>query len=282
MTPRGLVRALVAAAAAALVAAAAAPLPASAGPRPLPMSEPYETLLEDKLELEQRIDAVPVHLERPGDAGLDGEWGLRAELATELRIGWSDRLELGVSATLRQAAGLGPQPLHLAGFGQRARLRVLEEGTLPIDLAIQVALAEYTDGVGGAERAIASWRRDALVALASFQVEQRYGAPGAEWRHAYLATGGVSFELAPGYAVGAEYWARGRFDGARAGQALFGDPDDPGGELRQYAGPALSVQRGRLWISAGAYVRLDLISRGAPAGDPFGRLWGRALVGLEL
>jgi len=255
----------------------------SANPRPLPMSQPYETLVEDRLELEQRVDAVPVLLAPVTTDGASGTvWSLRSELSTELRIGWSDRLELGVSLGLRQDASLGTPSLRLAGFGQRARLRLAEAGDWPIDVALQVAIAEHHDGSGAAERVIASWRRDALLVLANFEVEQRYGSPGDAWTHTYQPSAGVGYELTPRVNVGVEYWARGRLDPAGSGPPGADDPEDPGDRVLHYAGPAVLVQRGRLWLAAGVHARLDRIAKGAPADDRFGKLWVRALLGLEL
>ncbi len=266
-----------------LPAALVGPAVASASPRPLPMAQPYETLVEDKLELEQRVDAVPVRVAREAvDGTLDGVWSLRSELSTELRIGWSDRLELGVSLGLRQDARPGTPSLRLAGFGQRARLRLAEAGDWPVDIALQVAIAEHHDGAAAAERAIVSWRRGALHALANLEVEQRYGWGSGEWKHAYLPAAGVDYELTPAISVGAEYWARGRLDRARPGPAADDDPDDPGDRVLHYAGPAVLVKRGRMWLAAAAHVRLDRIAQSAPVGDRFGKLWVRALIGLEL
>jgi hypothetical protein len=118
--------------------------------------------------------------------------------------------------------------------------------------------------------------------LANVEVEQRYGAGSGEWKHAYAPAVGVAYELAPRVSVGAEYLARGRLDRARAGPSTLDDPDDPGADVFHYAGPAALVQRGRMWLSAGAHVRLDRLRRSAPVDDRFGRLWVRALLGLEL
>jgi len=272
-----------AALAAALAAPAALPDLASANPRPLPMSEPYETLVEDKLELEQRVDAVPVRIARETTEGtLSGTFRLRSELATEVRIGWTDRLELAVSFAIRQDAGARTPSLRLAGFGQRARLRLAEAGDWPVDVALQVAVGELHDGISAAERLIVSWRRDALAVSANFEVDQRYGSPDGAWKHAYRPTAGVTYELRPGISVGAEYWARGRFDRVSPGLPVVDDPDDPGSRVLHYAGPAALVQRGRLWLAAGAHVRLDRVTSGAPVDDRFGKLWVRALLGLEL
>lgn len=265
------------------LAALVAPASAPASPRPLPMSHPFETLVEDQLEIEQRVDAVPVRVPAVLAGGPVEGFRLRADLETELRLGWSDRLELGASFVVRQDAGAGAS-LQLGGFAQRARLRLAEAGDWPVDVALQVSLAQHTDGVGGAERAIVSWRTGALHVLGNFEVEQRYASPGDEWRHAFTATGGVDFEIAPGYAIGAEYWARGRLDAVReAGSAgAPGDPSDPGDEVHHYAGPAVHVQRGRLWVSAGAHLRLDRPADIALVGEPFGKVWVRALIGLAL
>jgi len=261
------------------------PAAAAAEPRPLPMSQPFETLVEDKLELEQRVDAVPVRLApqatpQPTD-GVPDRFSLRAELSTELRLGWSDRLELAASIGIRQDASPGTPSLRLAGFGQRARLRLADAGDWPVDVAVQLAVGQLHDGVSAAERVIVSWRSGPLLAVANLEVEQRYGAPSGEWRHAYLPTAGVGYELTPRVSIGAEYWARGRFDRPRPG-AVLDDPDDPGGSVFHYAGPAAFVTRGRLWVAAAAHVRLDRIALAAPVGDRFGKLWVRALIGLTL
>lgn len=267
----------------AAVAAVAAPALASADPRPLPIAEPYETLIEGKLELEQRVDAVPVRVARETAEGtLDGVWSLRSDLSSELRHGFTDKLELGVSFTVRQDASPRTPSLRLVGFGQRARYRLAESGDLPVDAAIQVAVAEHHDGIAFAQRLVLSRRFDALVVLANFEVEQHYVYPTGEWKHAYLPAGGVAYELSPRLTVGAEYWARGRFDRARGGAAAADDPDDPGDRVYHYAGPAVLLQSGRVWLSAGAHVRLDRITTSAAVGDPFGKLWFRALLGLEL
>jgi hypothetical protein len=258
----------------------APPAPAAAEPHPLVIAEPYETLIEDKLEVEQRVDAVPVRV-APIGAG-SAAWSLRAELATELRHGLTDRLELGVSLALRQDASPERPTLRLAGFAQRARLRLAESGDLPVDAAIQVSLAEHHDGIALAQRLVLSRREGRLAVLANFEVAQQYDSPAHEWKHGYLPAGGVAYELSPRVTVGAEYWARGRFDRSRVAAAAVDDPDDPRDRIYHYAGPALLLQSGRVWLAVGAHVRLDRLTSSAAAGDPFGRLWIRARLGLEL
>ena len=267
----------------AALAVLAAPALAAADPRPLPIAEPYETLVEGKLELEQRVDVVPVRVARETpDGTLDGVWSLRSDLSSELRHGWSDKLELGVSFAVRQDASPRTPSLRLVGFGQRARYRLAEAGDLPVDAAIQVAVAEHHDGIALAQRLVLSRREGALVVLANLEVEQQYFFPTGEWKHAYLPAGGVAYELSPRITVGAEYWARGRFDRPRGGEVAVDDPDDPRDRVYHYAGPAVMLQSGRVWIAAGAHLRLDRIASSGAAGDPFGKLWFRARLGIEL
>ena len=70
------------------------PALASASPRPLPFSYPYETLPEGKLEVEQYTDLVPIRVERENpDGTLDGVFGVRSILQTELEYGLTDHID---------------------------------------------------------------------------------------------------------------------------------------------------------------------------------------------
>ena len=47
-------------------------------------------------------------------------------------------------------------------------------------------------------------------------------------------------------------------------------------------GLTLLLQGKKAWIAVGAYARLDRLADGAATGDPFGKLWIRTLVGIDL
>src|SRR5260370_31163666 len=82
--------------AAALVAANR---PASANPRPLPFTYPYETLPAEEAEIEQYVDITPVRAPDPDavdPATAPPVWDATYRLQTELEYGITDRLELGL------------------------------------------------------------------------------------------------------------------------------------------------------------------------------------------
>jgi hypothetical protein len=85
--------------------------------------------------------------------------------------------------------------------------------------------------------------------------------------------------VSPRLSVGAESGARGRFDEQTA--AAGDDADSPRATVH-FAGPTLLLQGKKAWISAGAYARLDRLADGAATGDPFGKLWIRTIVGIDL
>jgi hypothetical protein len=49
-----------------------------------------------------------------------------------------------------------------------------------------------------------------------------------------------------------------------------------------YLGPTLLYQTGMVFLSLGAYARLDGVAKSAVVDDPYGKLWVRSIVGLEL
>ena len=51
---------------------------------------------------------------------------------------------------------------------------------------------------------------------------------------------------------------------------------------RHYAGPTFLAQQGKVFFSLGAYLRLDGVADRAEVGDPYGKVWFRTLIGVEL
>lgn len=47
-------------------------------------------------------------------------------------------------------------------------------------------------------------------------------------------------------------------------------------------GPTFLAQSGKVFLSLGTYLRLDGLADRAAVGDPFGKLWVRTLIGIEL
>jgi hypothetical protein len=261
--------------------AALVPAAALANPRPLPFSYPYETLPSGKLEIEQYADVIPVRVARElSDGTTEGVFSLRSELQTELEFGLTDRLEVGWYFVFRQGASAGTPFLRFQGLKQRARLRLAEEGEWPVNVGLYLEVAELHNELEIEEKILLSRRVGPLNLVVNLWVEQEYYFQTEETKLIFNPTLGASYELSQRVFVGAEYWARGRFDDDDAGDD-GAESDSPSG-TRHYAGPTLLVQSGEVFLSLGVYLRLDHLGAGTVVDDPYGRVWFRTLLGIGL
>jgi hypothetical protein len=261
-----------------LVAGLLAPT-AHANPHPLPYSYPYQTLPQGKVEIEEIADIVPVRVAREKlDGTRDAVTALRYQLQTELELGITDRLELGVYFAFRQGASADTPALRFEGMKQRLRYRFAEEGDLPVDIGVYLEVAEFYNEVELEQKLLLSRRFGYLTAVANLWVEQEYYFQDQEWKLIYNPTAGAVYEFSPSFMLGLEYWARGRFDDAAS---ATGDAaaDIPSG-ARHYLGPTFLLQSGEAWWSTGVYARLDHFSEDAVADDPYGKVWIRTMLGL--
>jgi hypothetical protein len=262
--------------------AAALPAPSAlANPHPLPYSYPYQTLPQGKIEVEEIVDLVPMQVSREKvDGTRDAVTALRYQLQTELELGITDRLELGLYFAFRQGATADTPALRFEGMKQRLRYRFAEEGDLPLDIGVCLEVAEFYNEVELEQKLLLSRRFGYLTAVANLWVEQEYYFQDQEWKLIYNPTAGAVYEFSPNFMLGLEYWARGRFDEPEADEAS-GDAaaDSPSG-ARHYLGPTFLLQSGEAWWSTGVYARLDHFSEDAVADDPYGKVWIRTMVGL--
>jgi hypothetical protein len=270
-----------------LVAGWAEPV-AFANPHPLPYSYPYQTLPQGKVEVEQIADIVPMRVSREKTDGTrEAVTALRYQLQTELELGISDRLELGLYFAFRQGATADTPALRFEGMKQRLRYRFAEEGDWPVDVGLYFEVAEFYNEVELEEKLLLSRRFGYLTAVANLWVEQEYYFQEQEWKLIYNPTAGAVYEFSPNFMLGLEYWARGRFDEADddAGAAAGVSPAAEGettsaSSARHYLGPTFLLQSGEAWWSSGVYARLDHFSEDAAADDPYGKMWIRTMVGL--
>ena len=264
----------------ALVSVVALASTAAANPHPNPFSYPYETLPAGKLEVEQYLDLVPVRveLEHP-DGTIDGVTSLRSVHVTELEYGITDRLELGWYFQFRQGASSTTPFLRFDGVKQRLRYRFAEADTFPIDIGIYVELAEFHNEIEFEEKLLLRKRLGEINLVANLWVEQEWYFQTKDTKFIYNPTVGASYEINPKVIVGAEYWARGRFDEAGAADAMTSDAPT---SAHQYLGPTLLLQSSNVFLSLGVYARLDGIGKAAVVDDPYGKLWVRTIVGVEL
>jgi hypothetical protein len=90
-------------------------------------------------------------------------------------------------------------------------------------------------------------------------------------------TAGVSFEVTPSFHPGLEGWMF-----AELPTKDVPSPRPFGLGPHVYLGPTAHVNFGKLWFSAGAYLRLNERSRSVQPADTFGSVWMRTLIGVEL
>lgn len=258
---------------------AVCPRPAQANPHPLPYSYPYQTLPTGKVEVEEIVDLIPMRVARENPDGTrDAVTALRSQLQTELELGITERLELGLYLAFRQGATSDTPALRFEGLKQRLRYRFAEEGELPIDIGVYLEVAEFYNELEIEEKLLLSRRFGYLTATVNLWIEQEYYFQTQEWKHVYNPTAGAVYELSPRFMLGLEYWARGRFDDASgaAGEAAV---DGPSG-ARHYLGPTFLLASGEAWWSTGVYARLDHLGDAAEVEDPYGKVWIRTIVGM--
>jgi hypothetical protein len=260
-----------------LALAVAAPS-ALANPHPLPFSYPYQTLPKGRIEVEEIADLVPMRVSREKDDGTrDAVMSLRSRLQTELEIGITDRLELGLYFQFQQGGTADTPAMRFDGMKQRLRYRFAEEGDWPVDVGVYFELAEFHNEVEIEEKLLLSRRFGYLTAVANLWVEQEYYFQAQEWKLVYNPTAGAHYELSPNLILGLEYWARGRFDEART--AADRATESPAG-TRHFLGPTVLLQSGEAWWSTGLYARLDHLRDAFQPEDPYGKMWIRTIVGL--
>ncbi len=255
---------------------------AAANPHPLPFSYPYQTLAKGKIEIEEIADLIPMRVSRERlDGTRDAITAVRSELQTELEIGITDRLELGLYFDFKQGASAETPAMRFGGIKQRLRYRFAEEGDLPVDLGVYFELAEYYNEVEIEEKVFLSRRFGYLTAVCNLWVEQEYYFQDQQWKLIYHPTVGGVYELSPNFMLGLEYWAHGRFDKGESGDSATGQDDGQsltGG--RHYLGPTVLLQLGEAWWSTGVYARLDHLGDATKVDDPYGKVWIRTMVGL--
>jgi hypothetical protein len=245
-----------------LLAAAAA-----ANPRPLPFTYPTDSLSQGSVEIEQFVDLSPVRV----DTGPYPQFAPATALTTEVEVGITDRLEIGMYFAFFDDPSQGGA-FHWDAIKQRARYRFADPGEWPVDVAIYLELAEEYDAFEVEAKVLLQRRLGPVTLDVNLWAEREfYWAGGGAW--VLNPTAGVTYQLRPWLNVGFEYW----------GHAELGVEDAGFNEaFHHFIGPALMVQSGKFWWSVAPYLRLDGFDRGAQPGDEYGRVWIRSVVGLNL
>jgi Putative MetA-pathway of phenol degradation len=257
------------------------PATAAATPQPLPFTYVYETLPKGSLEVEQYVDYTPLRL--LNSSGTPTTYGA-SQFQTEFEYGISDRLELGLYATIAPntpAYENVPPLTEGTGLKERLRLRLAEAGEWPLDVGLYGELVENEREFEIEAKIILQRRIGDLRLVANLWAEREYenfDTHQGDW--VINPTVGATYQVTPGFHPGIEGWMRAEFQDHPTSPRPF----NLGPVV--YVGPAMMFDFGNFWWSVGAYFRVSDAGRPLDTGangtapDAFGHLWFRMIIGL--
>jgi hypothetical protein len=256
--------------------------PASASPRPLPFTYPYETLAEGAGELELYGDATWLRVPSDATDPTAGKlWEPSYILQSEFEYGLTDRTELGFYQVFESSpvAG-GDGAMRFDGFKWRVRHRFAEAGEWPVDVAVYLELETMHDELSLEEKVILGKRFGKLRWMANAWIEQSLERPlDASIRKMHYIinpTTGFTYQVTPTFHPGIEYWARGEINA---------DGDDETDRINRsvhhFVGPTTHLNFGKLWWTAGVYANLNNVNT-PQIGETYGPIWFRTVLGIDL
>ncbi len=262
---------------AAIVAASVPAVTARANPKPLPFTYTYPTLPKGTYEVEQFVDLDPVKALSTSTG--EPVWFVATQLQTEIEIGITDKLELGLYATFvpQPTDAFANAPTLPMGNGakQRLRYRFAEEEQLPLDFALYFEVAENEREVEFEFKTIIARKIGKLHLHMNLSAELEFYFAG-QTEIVLNPSAGVTYQVAPEFHPGIEYWLHAEFP--FAAPFLSGFNLEP----QNYLGPAMMFNFGPAWWTVGGYFRLNSIGYSLQPGDAFGPLWFRTVVGVGL
>ena len=250
---------------------------AAANPRPLPFTYPYDTLGEDEVEIEQYVDLTPVRA-IPVATG-EPAWLSIYRMQTEFEYGINDRLELALYLQYAPTPGdaWSAVPSFAAGnaIKQRLRLRLAEEGDLPVDVALYGEVTELENEIELEAKVILQRRFGKARAMVNLWGEREFYFDGRrDW--VLHPTAGLTYEITPMIHPGIEYWMRAEYPDNAPPQKVFNNGP------HHFIGPALMLSFGMLWWTTSVYWRANDAGRTVQIGDNIGHVWARTVFGLQL
>ncbi|HEX2687292.1 MAG TPA: hypothetical protein VHN14_11780 [Kofleriaceae bacterium] len=262
-----------------LVCLAASTVTASANPRALPFTYTTDTLPEGKIELEQYVDLVALRAVSPVSSL--AQWYLPSAFQTEIEIGLTDRLELGLYMTFvpdpgEAFANKAVFPGTGNGLKQRLRYLLADPGTWPIDAGVYGEIVENEREIELEAKLLLGARFGRLRIAANLSGE--YELYYSKQREIVLNPSlGATYEITPSFHLGADSWLRGEYpDHPRPATRTFGLGP------AAYVGPAAMFNFGKLWWAVAAYVRVTDVSHHLLPGEPYGPVYVRSMIGYEL
>jgi hypothetical protein len=256
-----------------------ASVPALANPRPLPFTYQHEQLAAGEAEVEQFVDLTPTKAQDV-TSGKRVWYGL-SQFITEFETGITDRLELGLYLTLVPTATEdyrnAPEAMESNGMKQRLRWALAPTGVWPIDVSLYGEVSENQHELEFEGKILLQRRFGIARIIANLSGEQEYYYRSNQRDFVLNPSAGVTFEPIPELQPGLETWVQGEYpENHRPKTRAF--------ELgpHVYVGPTLLWQVGRIWWSNGVYVRVTDRSHTLAAGESFGNVWARSIIGIGL
>lgn len=250
-----------------------------ANPRALPFTYTTDTLASGKVELEQYVDLVTLRAISPSSS--KAEWYLPSAFQTEIEIGLTDRLELGLYMTFvpdagEQFASKALFPGVGNGLKQRLRYILAEPGAWPIDVGVYGEIVENEREVELEAKLLLQKRFDRLRIAANLSGELELYFSGQ--RELVLNPSfGATYEITPSFHLGLDGWLRGEYPrNPKPASRTFGLGP------QTYLGPAIMVNFGKLWWAVAAYARVSDYSHDVVPGEPYGPLYVRSMIGYDL
>ncbi|MEO8701954.1 MAG: hypothetical protein ABI867_18055 [Kofleriaceae bacterium] len=250
-----------------------------ANPRSLPFTYTTDTLPAGGVEIEQYVDLVSLSGITPTTS--KPETYLGSSFQTEIEIGLTDRLELGLYVTW--VPDFGDRYVNQAlfpgggtGLKQRLRYRFADPDKWPIDVGVYGEVVENEREIE-LEAKLLLMKRFGRVRVA-VNVSGEYEWYFSKQREVVLnPSAGVTYEVSPKLHLGLETWLRGEYPmNPKPAARTFGLGP------QAYAGPALMYNFGKIWWALGLYTRVTDISHVVQPAEPYGRFWMRSMIGYDL
>lgn len=250
-----------------------------ANPRALPFTYTSDTLPAGKVELEQYVDLEPLRAISPSTG--ERQWYLPSAFQTEIEIGLTDRLELGLYLTFvpdpgEQLLNKALLPGNGSGLKQRLRYVFAAPGAWPVDVGVYGELVENERELELEGKLLVQRRFDRLRIAANISAE--YELYFSEQREIVLNPSlGATYEVTPSVHLGLDSWLRGEYPThPRPPARTFGLGP------QAYVGPAVMFNFGAIWWAVGAYVRVTDFSHELQVGEPYGPCYVRSMIGYDL
>jgi hypothetical protein len=216
---------------------------------------------------------------RSTNDGRDRWYGF-TQFQTEFEHGLTDRLELGLYVTFVPGIGaaFSDLPIGAQGTGMKQRLRyqLAPTGEWPIDVGLYAEVVENERELELEGKIIAQRRLGPVRGIVNFTLEREFYYDG---RHDIVLepSAGLTFEASPQVQPGIEWWVRSEYPEENP-------PSPRPFQLgpQHYIGPVAMFQFGKLWWSAGAYLRLNRPDHTLVVGEAYGRVWVRSVLGFSL